>query len=409
MSKTSQPILPGRQALRRRLPATSLGILLASLAAGLLGPGPVRADDPGDQYQQMYMLIQQADALDAGNQAAPALAKYRQAMALAQSIRRDNPLFNTEAVSYRYSYLAGRITALTTKVAAAAAPKRAPEPAITEPKPAAAPATADSAHRAKLISAGAEPRKVLRLHPKAGDKETVTLTIKTSIAVQGGPASGQPIKTPPVKITRNLTVKQVTPAGDIVFEAPVVNADTGGQGNANAQIADALKSAFSGPHTISDRGFPKEADLPAAAAANPVADQLGDIDSLDTVALPDEPVGPGARWEVTKRTKQQGINLQQTTTYQLVAADGDHLTIKETCQQHAASQKFQHPALPGMVLDLTKLAGTGTEDVTLDLGRVLPLEGTGSISLDVTMAMDVGGQKQSMTVKDTVDLQFEGK
>ena len=170
---------------------------------------------------------------------------------------------------------------------------------------------------------------------------------------------------------------------------------------------------FSGPETISNRGFPREADKKAVtggnAAANALANQVGDFSSLGVVPLPEEAVGPGARWEVTRSIKEQGINANQTATYQLVSADGDHLTLKETIEQHAPSQKFQNPALPGMVLDLTKMAGNGSEDVTLDLGRVLPLEGTGTMHVDVTMAMDVGGQKQSMTVKDTINLRLEGK
>ena len=42
-------------------------------------------------------------------------------MVIAQTLKRENPFWNTQAVSYRFTYLAGKITDLTAKVSAAAA------------------------------------------------------------------------------------------------------------------------------------------------------------------------------------------------------------------------------------------------------------------------------------------------
>jgi hypothetical protein len=46
---------------------------------------------------------------------------------------------------------------------------------------------------------------------------------------------------------------------------------------------------------------------------------------------------------------------------------------------------------------------------SFDLAKLLPTAGTGKVHTDTAMSMNMGGQKQAMTMKMDMDVQFEAK
>ena len=125
--------------------------------------------------------------------------------------------------------------------------------------------------------------------------------------------------------------------------------------------------------------------------------------------LPEEAVGPGARWEAKMSIKTQGMTIDQTTTYEVVSLDGESLTTRSTIVQHAADQKIQNPAMPGLKMDLIKMVGNGTNQSTIDLAHLLPATGTSTAHSETSMAINMGGQEQAMNMKLDMKLQFEAK
>src|SRR5258708_1980533 len=75
-----------------------------------------------DEYVQIFKLIQEADTL-ATQAPAQALAKYLDAQAALDRLHKGSPDWNTRIVSYRLTYLANKIAALS---AAASTPAAAP-------------------------------------------------------------------------------------------------------------------------------------------------------------------------------------------------------------------------------------------------------------------------------------------
>ncbi|MGO9200186.1 MAG: DUF6263 family protein [Limisphaerales bacterium] len=387
------------------------------ILALLMALWPARAQDSADLYQHMYTLIQQADALDAGGQSGPALAKYREAQAALQKLKREDPGWNADAVSYRSGYLAAKIAALGAKAARPAT--GGPTAGSQEAQPEAKPPSAASAPQAKLLDAGAEPRKVLRLHPEPGDKQTLSLTMKIAMDIQAGQMPSQSMKLPEIRMSMDATVKSLSPDGDILYDVSVGNVAVAGEADANPQIAQVLKSALagfkglSGSATVSSRGFSKGTEMKTPpgsdAQLRQVVDQMKESFANLSVPLPEEAVGPGARWEVKVPVKSQGMTIDQTTTCQLVSVEGERVTVKGTVEQRASNQKIQNPAMPGLTLDLTKMVGKGNSDVVFNLGRLLPQEGTSTLVSELVMGMNVGGQKNTMTMKQSLDLRFEAK
>ena len=382
----------------------------------LLGWWPARADDPDDQYMQIYNLIQQADDLAAHGKPTPAKAKYLEAQTALTAFQKEYPYWNAKLVTYRLNYVVGKLTALTQKPPATAGNGAA---TIDQAAPSEPVAAQTSTTHVKLLEAGAEPRKVLRLHPTAGDKQTLVMTLKMAMETKVGEADAPPTKMPAIKMTVNATVKEVSDNGDISCDLVMGEFNVSDDPGVTPEVAAAMKAAFagtkglSGTGTVSSRGLSKGVEFKAPAGSSPQArqlmDQMKDLVTQLVAPLPEEAVGPGAKWDVKMPLKSQGITVDQTATYEVVSIEGDRLTIKSTIVQHAANQKIQNPAMPTLKMDLTKMVGNGSGEHTSDLTHLLPTTGTGKVHSETSMTMNMGGQKQAMTMKTDINLRFEAK
>jgi len=252
-----------------------------------------------------------------------------------------------------------------------------------------------------------------------GDKQTLGLTMKMAMETKVGEMESQAVKMPAMELTMTVAVKDVSDSGEINYEIVMGDASVSDEPGVMPQVAEAMKAAFagfkgmSGTGTMSSRGLSHGIEFKAPAGSDPQARQLMDQmkDSLSQLAafLPEEPVGLGAKWEVKMPIKSQGMTMDQTTVSELASLDGERLTTKSTITQHAASQKIQNPAMPGLKMDLTKMTGKGTGERTVDLGKLLPLAGTGEVHSETSMVMNAGGQKQAMTMKMDMNIRLETK
>lgn len=382
----------------------------------LLSLSVTRAESPDDKYLNIIGIIDQADSLNANGQTNLARAKYLQAQAALAAFKRDNATANPKAVAYRMNYLAEKISATSVKSQPAdSGTATATQSSRPEKKAAAATAT----HQLKLLAAGAEPRKVLRLHPNAGDKQSLGLTTKMAMTMTMGDTPTPAMKLPATQMNLDVTVKEVAANGDILYETIISDASVVSDPEVMALVAETMKASLlkfkgvAGTGKLSDRGFGLGTEMKLPADADPQArqtlDQMKDTLSSTAAPLPEEAVGPGARWEVKAKLKSQGMTIDQTVTYELVSIEDGRITLKSTITQNAANQKIQSPAMPGMKLDLSKMTSTGTGSTTFDLAKLMPTEGNSEEHTEMVMEMNMGGQKQSMTTKTDVNVQMGAK
>ncbi len=416
MSKSRSRICLTAASTRRASVATKWlsGLILTALLMTLC---PARADDTDDQYLQIYNLIQQADQLNASGKAAAARAKYQEAHTALKTFQQTYREWNPRLVAYRLNYVAEKLTALSEKPPAPAGGGAATNVAAAPPTTKTTPPP--SAGPVKLLAAGAEPRKVLRLHPKPGDKQTLNLTMKMTIETKAGETASPAMDLPPITMPLETTVKGVANNGDITYEMVVGEISVGDEPGAKPEVAAAIKAALGGlkglssPGTTSSRGLAKDLEFKAPPGGNPQAGQL--MDQLKhfytqlAAPLPEEPVGAGAKWEVKIPIKTQGVTIEQTATYELVSLEGERLTTRNTYAQRAANQTIQNPGLGGVKMNLAKMTGSGTCERTSDLAKLLPIKGTGKVHSESSMTMNLGGQKQAMTMKMDATLRFEAK
>jgi Family of unknown function (DUF6263) len=404
---------------RRFLTNPRLFCTLGILVVVALAVRPARADDPEGQYLQIFHVIQEGDTLKKSGQVDKALAKYREAQVGLAKFQRSYPERDAKTVAYRLNYVSTQIAGLAPQATATgtnnATTNQASAPA-TGTK-----GTSTGSMQVKLLEPGSEPRRQLRFHPKAGDKQTMAMTMKIGMGVKIGETPEQPIKLPTMKLIMDTTVKDVAPNGDITFEIVTSDASVVEEPDVIAQVAEAMKDAVGGMKGIggtgmmSSRGMSKGTDIKAPEGANPqvkqFVDQMKETMSRVASPLPEEAVGAGAKWETKMPLKSQGMTLNQTATFQLVSIEGEHCVAKTSVTQTASNQKIQNPVMPGTKVDLTKMTGRGTGEVTFDLGQILPQEAKVEFHQDMATSTTAvnSSQKQTMEMRMELSLHIEAK
>jgi hypothetical protein len=400
-------------------PVSRLAPLVALLCSVLLAASCfAQVEGADEQYFKIFQIIDQADTLKASGKPEPALAKYREAHNALIKFRQANPKANVQAVAYRLNYVDEQIAVMSQP-----APPAISTQDSTGTKPGApadsAPAAKRPAGPVKLLSAGSEPRKALRFQVKEGDKETLTITMKMSMGMGMGEMQNQEMKLPAMKMVLDSTVRAVSSEGDITYEMVMRETSVAEDGGAPPEVLNALKGplttmkGMSGTGTISSQGVVKSSNISLPSGGDPQSrqalEQMKELFSRLSTPFPDEPIGPGAKWELKSPIKAQGMNLDQTSTYELVSVEGDRVKTKGSINQKGANQKIENPAMPGLKLDLTKMTGTGTRELTQELGKLLPIAGTVSSVSDMAFAMDLGGQKQTLAMKLDMNLSLQGQ
>lgn len=378
-----------------------------------------RADDPEGQYLQIFDKILQGDTLKKSGQVDNALAKYREAQVALAKFQRTYPERDAKVVAYRLNYVTTQIAALTPQATSTQTATQATSSASASAS--AKKTTSSSPTQVKLLEPGAEPRNVLRFHPKPGDKQSMAMTMKIGMGVKIGETAEQQIKLPTMKLVMDTTVKDVASNGDITYEIVTTDASVTEEPDVIAQVAEAMKNAVGGMKgvggtgTMSSRGINKGTDIKVPEGADPqvkqFVDQMKETMSRVASPLPEEAVGAGAKWETKMPVKSQGMTLNQAATFELVSIEGDRCAAKTTVTQTASNQKIQNPMMPGTKVDLTKLTGNGTGEVKFDLGQILPQEAKVEFRQEMATSTTAvnSSQKQTMEMKMDLNLHIQAK
>jgi hypothetical protein len=364
-------------------------LLVVALFGVLTATAQNDQPNPDEQFIKIMSTIDKADALRTSGQIPAAVAKYRDAQTNLVRFKAHNPLFAPKTVQYRMTEVTDRITALT-------APPERPASKTNLESASVAPAPKSPV---KLVDAGAEPRKVLRFHGQPGDKQTTLMIMKSTVdmGAQGQP----PVITPAVTLPLDITTKGISPNGDITYEIVLGDVTVAEDTNATPQTAQAMKTIMSSikgvtiTGVMSDRGISKKTDVKAPPGSSPqiqqAVEQLKEGFSNMDSPLPEEAVGAGAKWQINRPTKFQGISGQQTESYQLVSIDGDHVNLSMNLNVAATNQMMQ---------TLSTTSGTNT----MDLSRIAPV----SASWTSHAELNASGPKP-MAMKTDTSIEMESK
>lgn len=266
----------------------------------------------------------------------------------------------------------------------------------------------------QLEATGDEPRRTLRLRPAAGSHETLEVSTGMRIAMR---SAGQDLPSVPVPITKtrmradieeagadgSLTVRHTAEAVEVI---PL-------EGTPPAVLEQVRKSVeplagYRARMRIDGRGavlggeveVPRDLPPMVRQTVSQLTESLGQL----SVPLPDEAVGPGARWSATYELGENGMKLRQSGHYTLVSLEGEHAVIEATITQELLDPNVSAPGMLGATARVSEFRSAGQSTIDLDLDHLTPRHVAITMDLHMTMDMTVLGQPQHVEMDMGVDL-----
>ncbi len=295
---------------------------------------------------------------------------------------------------------------------AAAPAASAPAEKSATTKPAATPAGPE----VKLLSAGAEPRRALRYHFQKGHVEKFKLTSSTSMTVKLGDQAMPAPAIPTLEMIAAVKIVSVAPDGTAKRDLTIEKVQLAEPDKVPAAMRGTLEDSLGemaklkGHDTMDSHGRLLSSRLDTSALDNgevkqmmqAMASAFGEV----SAPFPDEPVGKGARWQVSTEVEQLGMKMKQQATYTLVKLDGDKGTTNIQLKQSAPGSHIQIPGVPlDVQSDLLGMTGSGKGEMQFDLARSLP-KGSIATQSDVKVRTHVPGRTQDTQIDMNLTEQF---
>ena len=370
--------------------------------------GVAVADTADNKYLSVFGMIEQADALVEKGQTNLAKGKYAEAQVALWKLKQEYPNWNSKVVAFRLNYLNGQIVALSAPAASQ------PEAEAVTPSSSLPPGL-----QLRMLAAGSEPRRVLRFQPVVGQREELSMTLNTGMSMGGGEAQSAMINMPAMKFLLGLQPKELTASGDIHYEMQIEEVEVLAAADSLPGAAETMRASLKGikglvfTGTMAVQGFNKKTDAKFPADADPqtraAIESMKESFANSQFVLPQEAVGAGAKWEVKQKVKSQGMNIDQTATFTLDAVEGNILSIKSTLTQQAANQKIANPMMPQMKVDLSKLTGTGSTTMTVDLTKLQPVKAAINAATEISLGAGGDAQAPGMKLKTETKILMESK
>ena len=256
-----------------------------------------------------------------------------------------------------------------------------------------------------MVSTGGAPKAALRYKLKAGDKSQMLMTMAMGTTVSMGGTPMMSMDLPVMKMAADINVTSVSPAGDATYQLAFSEASVEPVAGTDPAMAEMMRGSLGavkgmkGSATISPRGLVSNAKFDLAGLDPALAQAISQVSStLESMSMPmpEEAVGPGAKWEVRQAINSGGAIVYQKTEVELVSVDAGVATMKLTLSQTAPRQAINPPGLPaGISVTVESWTGTGTGTAKMRFDSLVPTSET-TLNANATMSMDMGGNAQTM-------------
>ncbi|MEB3214982.1 MAG: DUF6263 family protein [Nostocales cyanobacterium 94392] len=246
----------------------------------------------------------------------------------------------------------------------------------------------------KVVSTGTGKKEKLRFTPKLGTKQTINVTLNKDTLMSIGDFKMPRAKLPAYIITLDSTVTKVEPNGDIHYDIAYSNVEIQGDAETKPELIKVISRQieqlenFTGSAVIDNQGIvkninyviPKTVDVNIKFLVEQLSNSLQQLSS----PVPQAPVGIGAKWQINSETDINGINLKQTTTYELLNLKDNVATLNvDLQQQEKSSQVIDYPGLPlDGILTLQSFKGSAKGKATIQLDKVMPISSQLSLLAD---------------------------
>lgn len=233
-----------------------------------------------------------------------------------------------------------------------------------------------------VTEAGKGKKQTLRFTPKKGLKESMVMNIDMSMEMAMGGQDMPAQDLPTMTMVMDTEINDVTADGTFTYTFEFTKMDVGASETLPPSAVEQMKAklgemvGMEGHATMTSRGFSRDGDfvLPEGASKD-IQDTLDSMtQSMDQMVapLPEEPVGVGAKWTVQSQVSSNGMKIDQTANYELLAFDGSVLKLKVEIVQAAPVQTVDLGAQGSF--ELVRYTGSGAGTTSLDLSKIMPVE-----------------------------------
>jgi hypothetical protein len=234
----------------------------------------------------------------------------------------------------------------------------------------------------ELVQRGDPPYRKLRRSLRKGNTQRLTVVIKNDVQSRIGDRTSPTTRTPTLTYEITANTRTVDRAGKARLDLRILGLQVDADQPAPTQLAAQLKGmaesvrGVQGTMTTDTRGFVEAVqfspDPRAGSGAEEVAKLLlSSIRKIQSV-LPEEAVGPGARWVVRETVVEAGVTAVQATTYELAAIDGSVIDLVGTIEQAAPRQAFRGPGGGESSSEVAAFQAEGRVEAKLDLASPFP-------------------------------------
>lgn len=241
-----------------------------------------------------------------------------------------------------------------------------------------------------VLDPGAGERGILETHPDTTSPQRVTLTTdSTEASITPGGNGNQTVQRTQQQLSTPITARIVCddpseleftigkPTTEDAELTPQLDAIAGSAGGVRVDEGLQVRSLRLFPNPES--GSPARSALEQSFA--------GAFDQ--SVPLPTEPVGVGARWQ-SVRTISSAATVKRTTTVTMTGRTGNTLDLDVAVEDVPIDSIFRIPG-SAQTLTINRYSMAGTGDITVDLTRVLPVAG----SITTSGARELAGDRNS--------------
>ena len=248
----------------------------------------------------------------------------------------------------------------------------------------------------QIVSAGNEPRRVLRYHAPKDTRQRLELSVL--VALHAGEV-GAPM--PTIVLTLAYAVDAVMPNGQMTLRGTIEEIRA-----VETEGSKVPAAALNGPletlkgltiHSVlspTGRITGSTLDTGGKTIAPELDAQLQSlIRSFEStmMTLPEEAVGVGAVWRNSKPVDQNGMKLKAVNTVTLTALKGDAIEYSIDTDIHGANQSVTQQ---GVTIEIEDIVGSGAGKGSLDLAT---LAVTSELAAELRSRMKATGEDEQPT------------
>ena len=110
--------------------------------------------------------------------------------------------------------------------------------------------------------------------------------------------------------------------------------------------------------------------------------------------------------KTTHPNDEGGLEVEQTTTIELLRLDDESVTLATTIEQSPTSETLSLPNLPpGASASLTAFESSGRGETVYELGHLVPRSGRSTMRTKVVIEVALAGQTQTQKVATEIELE----